>query len=330
MTDGSTNNFTLTPTGSVTYNASTPVSTGGSLYFDQSTISYLTLPSSTAFNITGDFTIEAWINPTTILAGENGILDTRVAGQSSAPWAFYINGSGKLEFFTGSYYTSTSSITANVWTHVAAVRSGSILTFFINGVQNGSTNIGASAISPGTTSAFIGTKDYGINAQFRTINYITNLRFVNGTALYTPNAGSFTPPTSTLTSIQSANTNGNPSAAITGTQTSLLLNTVNDINFLTDSSSYGFTLTNNGNLTSSKIHPYLANINLTHTTAATVVLNMAALGGFTYTGSGGFTVSDMSNTRTFSVGSTSNGPIPPNLTFTTGASVATLTTAGWF
>jgi len=74
------------------------------------------------------------------------------------------------------------------------------------------------------------------------------------------------------------------------------------------------------------------NINLTHTTAATVVLNMAALGGFSFTGTGGFTVANMSNTRTFSVGSTSGGSatIAPSLTFTTGASIATLTTASWF
>ena len=74
------------------------------------------------------------------------------------------------------------------------------------------------------------------------------------------------------------------------------------------------------------------NINLTHTTAATVVLNMAAAGGFSWTGSGGFTVADMSNTRTFSVANTSGGSTTtaPNLNFTTGASVATLTSGSWF
>jgi hypothetical protein len=73
------------------------------------------------------------------------------------------------------------------------------------------------------------------------------------------------------------------------------------------------------------------NINLTHTTAATVVLSMATLTGFTYTGSGGFTVATMTNTRTFTcgtIGGTSSNA--PNLTFTTGASIATITTAGWF
>ena len=332
LVDGSTNNFTLTPTGTVTYDASTPIGSGGSLYFDQTTISYLTLPSSNAFNITGNFTIEAWIKPTTILAGENGILDTRVAGQSATPWIFYVDGNAKLSFFTGAYYTSTSSITANVWTHVAVVRSGATLSFFINGIQSGSTNIGTDAISPGTTSALIGTKDFGVNAQYRTIDYITNLRFVNGTALYTPNSDSFTPPTNTLASTQSANTNGNPSSAITGTQTSLLLNTVQGSSFLTDNSTYNVTVTNNGATTSSSLNPFTGFINLTHTTAATVVLNMAALGGFSWTGLGGFTVADMSNTRTFSVGNTSGGSTTtaPNLTFTTGASVATLTSGSWY
>jgi len=330
LTDGSTNNFTLTPAGTVTYNASTPVSTGGSLYF-QSASSRLTLPSSSAFDITGDFTIEAWVQSTAFTAGGQGILDTRVAAQTSAPWVFYITPAGNVGFFTGTYYASTYPIVLNVWTHVAVVRSGSILTFFINGVQSGSTYIGTGAISPGTTSAVIGTKDYVINANFRAINYITNLRFVNGTALYAPNAGSFTPPTGQLASTQSANTNGNPSSAITGTQTSLLLNTVNGANFLTDSSTYTATVTNNGTATTSSRNPFAGYVNLTHTTAATVVLNMAALGGFTYTGNGGFAVAEMTNTRTFSVASTSGGSTTNavNLYFTSGASVATLTTAGW-
>ena len=75
-----------------------------------------------------------------------------------------------------------------------------------------------------------------------------------------------------------------------------------------------------------------AYIILTHTTAATVVLNMATLTGFTPTGLGGFQVADMANTRTFSVGNTAGGSTAtaPSLFFTTGASVATITTASWF
>jgi len=74
------------------------------------------------------------------------------------------------------------------------------------------------------------------------------------------------------------------------------------------------------------------NISLIHTTAATVVLNMVALAGFTWTGLGGFTA-DASTTRTFSVGSTSGGTsaISPNLTLTgSDVNVLTFTTGSWF
>jgi hypothetical protein len=49
--------------------------------------------------------------------------------------------------------------------------------------------------------------------------YISNLRIVKGVAVYT---AAFTPPTQPFGTTQSANVNGVPSAAITGTQTSLL------------------------------------------------------------------------------------------------------------
>ena len=253
LVDGSTNNFTLTPTGTVTYNSSTPVSTGGSLFFDQTTISYLTLPSSSsAFTLTGDFTIQAWINPTTILGGENGIFDARANGGTSAPWLFFVNGAGKLTFFTGTYYSGATTISTGVWTQVAVVRSGSTLTLYVNGAPDYvNTSFGTAALDPGTTSPLIGTKDYGINAQYRTIDYITNLRIVNGTAIYSP--PNFTPSTVPLPSTQSANVYGYPSNAITGVQTSLLLNAPIGGSFLTDSSSYNHTPTNGGSATSSSL-----------------------------------------------------------------------------
>ena len=98
----------------------------------------------------------------------------------------------------------------------------------------------------------------------------------------------------------------------------------------------GFTLTtgifSSNNANTRAITFGTGNIALSHTTAATVVLSMATTTGFTYTGTGGFTVAAMNNTRTFTVGSTAGGTTSnaPNLTFTTGASVATLTTASWF
>ena len=82
---------------------------------------------------------------------------------------------------------------------------------------------------------------------------VTNLRAVKGVAVYTAN---FTTPTTNLASTQSANQNGNPSAAITGTQTGLLLDYATNATLLTDSSSYAMTITNWGTATWSSINPF--------------------------------------------------------------------------
>jgi hypothetical protein len=76
---------------------------------------------------------------------------------------------------------------------------------------------------------------------------------VNGVAVYT---STFTPATTPLTSTQSVNQNGIPSAAITGTSTALLLNTPSGGGFLTDSSTNNFTVTNNGSATSNALTPF--------------------------------------------------------------------------
>jgi hypothetical protein len=75
---------------------------------------------------------------------------------------------------------------------------------------------------------------------------LSNLRVVNGIAVYTTD---FTPPTSNLTATQTINQNGLPSAAIFGTETSLLLNTPNNVLNIFDSSSYRLQVTSPGNPT---------------------------------------------------------------------------------
>jgi hypothetical protein len=97
----------------------------------------------------------------------------------------------------------------------------------------------------------------------------------------------------------------------------------------------GFTLTTGGfsssNTNTREVVFGTSDIVLTHTTAATVVVNIATPSFFTSTGTGGFVVNDMSVARTFSLGTSGTGWYnPPNLRFTTGASIATLTTGSYF
>ena len=73
------------------------------------------------------------------------------------------------------------------------------------------------------------------------------------------------------------------------------------------------------------------NINLTHSTAAQTVLNMADVTNFTQSATTGGFVSDASITRTFTFGTTGGTTTnAPNLAITTGSAVPTITTLSWF
>ena len=166
------------------------------------------------------------------------------------------------------------------------------------------------------------------------------------TGTFTLTQGTITPSTSFVLTSGAFNYNGGTLSAVpTFTHTAGTV-TLGQSYALTTTGTYtqtagtlalaGFTLTtgifSSNNANTRAITFGTGNIVLSHTTAATVVLSMATTTGFTYTGTGGFTVAAMSNTRTFTFGSTAGGTTSnaPRLTFTTGASVATLTTASWF
>ena len=303
-------------------------STTGSLYF---TGNNYTNTTNSAFSMgTEDFTVEgwAWMDPASdSLAG----IICSVTGSDSGFGIARDYGGGMLNA-NGSGGVSIGWLTplpTSTWFHFALTMQSNTLRLFKNGVLQGTTTntYSGTAISNNSNLVSLATR-YAGGSSYPFAGYFSNIRIVRGVAVYT---AAFTPPALPLSSTQSANTNGSPSAAVTGTQTTLLLNTAYGSAYLTDSSSYNSTTTGSSLPTSNKINPYPANINLTHTTAATTVLSMAIVTNFTYTGTGGFTVADMANTRTLTFGTTGGSTTNAvNLTFTTGASVATLTTGSWF
>ena len=248
LTDSSTNNFTVTPVGSPTFTSSSPITinfiNGGAVSFN-GTSQYLTIPSTAAFSFgTGDFTIEAWVYTTTDPIPYNSLFDKTVFGGFSASspsfFCFLTNNSNCPALWNGTIQYGTSpplAVPTNTWAHVAWVRSSSTLTIYVNGVAGLTV---ASYTSNFATAGtwYIGKSDTTNDHYFP--GYITNLRVVKGIAVYTSN---FTPPTNPVTTTQSANVNGNPSAAITGTQTSLLLDALSSSAYLTDSSTNNFTVT---------------------------------------------------------------------------------------
>ena len=211
--DNSTNNFTITKNGDTRVVAFSPfnptaswsaATNGGSGYFDGSG-DYLTGASTSGQLGAGDFTVEAWVysvsrvtnypcifsNYSSFTTGSFSIF----AGHASSNTAKYqvaING-------TFPAIVSSSDIVYNAWTHVAVVRNGSgsnNVTLYLNGVANGT--VTSTATLNGTSgTCWIGAS--GDSLSTTTLNgYISNLRIVKGTAVYT---GNFTPPTAPLTAI---------------------------------------------------------------------------------------------------------------------------------
>ena len=219
--DGSSNNFTMTPTGNPTQGTMSPFSPSGySNYFDGSG-DYFALAASSAFLFTGDFTIEAWVNLPLINAGPYSIFGGRESGTNIFDFRVYQNNiQVTLNAGSGSNL-GLGTLSINRWAHLALVRSGSSIKCYVNGTQTATTLTNSSTLGYSDQPMRVGSSD--LSNWFS--GYMSNLRVVNGTAVYTSN---FTPPT-------------RPLAAIANT--SLL--TCQSNRFI-DNSSNGFLLTPNG------------------------------------------------------------------------------------
>ena len=192
LLDSSSNNYTVTRNGSTTQGSFGPFSqTGWSVYFGSTTEDDIIFPSASQYAIgTGNFTIECWWNPTAS-PSQSRIFIQGVSGTTNV----------SLEYNSGVFYstinttqalTYTPSITLNTWYHLALVRNGTSLVFYINGVS----------VATATNSASIGQNQViigGLNwaTGYDVNGYISNLRY-NNTAVYT---SAFTPSTSPLTAI---------------------------------------------------------------------------------------------------------------------------------
>ena len=129
---------------------------------------------------TNDFTIECWIRPTS-LTGTQCIIDQRVA-PSEVSIMMELNSSGVPRLYVnGSYVISgNTTISANVWTHVAISRATGTTRMYINGIQQTTTYTDANnyAARPVRIGGY-----YSNSAYFT--GYIDELRISTGIARYT-------------------------------------------------------------------------------------------------------------------------------------------------
>jgi hypothetical protein len=225
--DNSSNNFTITRTGTPSVQPFSPFvptsaySTsvnGGSLYFDGSGDYIFPTTNNVVDFGTNDFTIELWIYPLTsatfnFFDGRSGSGQNAVTIASTATQLIFFDSNGTARI------TGTTPLTVLAWNHVAVTRSGTDVKLFLNGVQQSTTYTSSLSYISGTTRPTIGAG--GFTAGGSPLNgYMSNVRVVKNTAVYTAN---FTPPTAPLTAIT------NTSLLLSGTNAGIFDNAANNV-----------------------------------------------------------------------------------------------------
>ena len=174
---------------------------------------YLALADSDDFFLSGDFTLEGWVYLNKAPAANNyaAIATQWESGggsdRSVMLFAYHYNNDfyfkADLQTSAGNYSVSGPDLTENglikTWHHLAWVRNSNTLTLYLNGVSVGTAT--ASGTTNNSTVKFIvGGEDNGSGVgRYGWNGFLSNVRLVNGTAVYTSN---FTPPTEKLTAVE--------------------------------------------------------------------------------------------------------------------------------
>ena len=210
--DNSASPLTITANGTPSvqrfnpFGASTAYSTsviGGSSFFPTANTGSdnLSIASTSALSFTAsdDLTIESWV----FLTAQNDYSYICSKGNSSTrEYGFTVRAS-TIEFYWSTNGSLDSSVTASftfqlgTWYHVAMSKSGTSVRLFVNGTQQGSTGT-FTTIYNGSSPFRVGTFMDFTGISHCLAGYLSNLRIVKGTAVYTAN---FTPPTAPLTAI---------------------------------------------------------------------------------------------------------------------------------
>lgn len=197
--DKSSNAFPITVLGNTSIDAVQSKFGGASAYFDGAGDA-LTIPDSAAFEFAaGDFTVEWWARIPATPAGTQEFFGKDAGLPGATAIALTIN-SNRAVGIMGSTEGSSHNIispasesgvaTAGTWHHLALVRSGGLISAFVNGVSR--TSIGVTGSIVNNTGPFsIGGRGRAVWSPYR--GHIDEFRVTKGVARYT---SAFTPPDS--------------------------------------------------------------------------------------------------------------------------------------
>jgi hypothetical protein len=208
--DGSTIGATVNRTGTTTQGSYSPYPAnsttsysaavnGGSSYYNGA--SYLGTPSNAEYAFgTGDFTVEAWVNFGSIASAISPICQSDAVGSSSSDKWWFGYTAGALYFACHQGGQPFASIpftpTLNTWYNLAVTRSSGTMRLFVDGVSGTVTN-GNGGLS-GVNLSQNGMSVGAMSSPFYLTGYLSDVRLVKGTALYT---ATYSVPTAPLTAV---------------------------------------------------------------------------------------------------------------------------------
>jgi hypothetical protein len=176
---------------STTGSPTVSTSGSGSIYTNSTYIAY---PNSSAFTLSGDYTIEGWFNVTNISASPNIFCLGSSTSGTYGILLYYSNATSSLKVYSGGgAIIAGPTIANNVWYHFAIVRSGSgslNTVLYLNGTSVGSVTNNYSFTGI-TANGFCVAAEYGSSFTSPSTNYVSNIR-ITKSVLY---IGSFTPST---------------------------------------------------------------------------------------------------------------------------------------
>ena len=143
----------------------------------------ITDAASTGLNMTGDFTIEAWVKieslgSTIVIAGKGNL-----SSQSTRQYHLEIDSGGTMALWTSngsstSIINATSDVTVGVWTHIAVAydESAGRAYFYINAIDAGSPTGGETTLNTSTEPFWVGARLSGASYQLPFDGQIRDLR----------------------------------------------------------------------------------------------------------------------------------------------------------
>ena len=208
--DSSTNNFTITRNGTPTQGSITPYWPNGqwSNYFNGSN-SYVSTPNATSLQLNSSaWTIEGWFYVTSaagtdryLLVQQNGTLDANINWFLRFTTANVVRLALVTNVSVAVTIDGTTTVNPNTWYHIAAscdgAGAGANLRLWVNGIYQGGTTFNSAQLNTNAASTTVMSWP---SASLFTAGYVSNVRIIKGTALYT-GTGAITVPTTPLTPV---------------------------------------------------------------------------------------------------------------------------------